>query len=244
MAVDEALLQNFKKDDLPIFRLYRWEPSISLGRFSNICESVDLHNLHKQNLSYVRRMTGGGILIHGGDLSYSLILPRESLKNVGVKESYRYLCRFLIEFYKKLGLNANFASELNLNSSKSNICMAAHEPYDIIIDGKKMGANAQRYTSKTLFQHGSIPMSINNEVFKDVFLEESGLKHAAALDKTGQKTADKEFVLLLREAFVQSFEANLIDDSMQKSEQSSADALLMHKYSQERWNINAKHNEI
>jgi len=242
MAVDEALLSNFKDSDMPILRLYRWEPSLSLGRFSNLNETLNLKAIKKQNLSFVRRMTGGGVLVHGGDLSYSLILPRESLEDVGVKESYRYLCRFLIKLYKKLGISAEFAHFLKLESSKSNICMASNEPYDIIINGKKMGGNAQRYTHKALFQHGSIPISLDNSLFKDIFLDKSGLENVAILDRMGRKITSEELTNLLVEAFSQSFDIDIVSDTLNLEELQKTNECLTHKYSQERWNIDAKQN--
>lgn len=236
MAVDEALLNNFKEGDLPIFRLYRWEPSLSIGRFSNPALSIDLQRLHIQNLSYVRRITGGGVLVHGGDISYALILPKRGFKDRGVKENYRDLCGFLIGFYKKLGLNANFSYDLNMQSSKSNICLAANEAYDIIIKGSKIGGNAQRYTRLALLQHGSIPIRLDSMLFEDVFLEESGLQYAASLDKMGIDIEDKELTRLLRESFTQNLDVQLISDTLRPLEQKSIEELLRHKYSQKRWN--------
>lgn len=239
LAIDEALLNNFKEGDLPIFRLYRWKPSLSLGRFSNVRETLDLERLDNRNISYVRRMTGGGVLVHGGDLSYSLILPRESLKDVGVKKSYRYLCKFLIEFYKRLGLSASFAYDLKLDISKSDICMVANEPYDIVIDGKKIGGNAQRYTSKTLFQHGSIPVSLDEIFLKEVFLKD--LEDVSTLNKIGIKATDKQLSQLLVESFSQTFKVNMVADTLSIEEQRGADELLENKYTLKTWNQSAKH---
>jgi len=242
MAVDEALLYSFKEYDLPILRLYRWESSISLGRFSNLLQSIDLKTLQKQNLSFVRRMTGGGILVHGGDLSYSLILPRKYLKDTGVKESYRYLCGFLINLYAKLGLSADFASNLKLPTSKSNICMSANEPYDIIIDGKKIGGNAQRYSKEVLFQHGSIPMSLDNTCFKNIFLEESALEDVTTLEKIGTLVTYEELQTFLLEAFIDTFNVRLIKDDLNPSQIQRVEKLLEQKYTNKRWNIDAKQN--
>ncbi|MCX6075353.1 MAG: lipoate--protein ligase family protein [Campylobacterales bacterium] len=243
MALDEALLRNFTKGSLPILRVYRWECSLSFGRFSDVRSSVDLKILQEKRLSHVRRMTGGGVLVHGGDFSYTLVLPRESLKDVGVKKSYKYLCGFLLELYKRLGLNAAFAHDLKLQSSKSNICMASYEPYDIIIDGKKMGGNAQRYTKDLLFQHGTIPITLNSEAFKDLFLEESGLGAAAALDKMQKAITPEQLTNMLLEAFKLFFDAVLFPDTINRSEKRSAYELLINKYSQEGWNRDAKHDE-
>ncbi|MCD6173564.1 MAG: lipoate--protein ligase family protein [Sulfurimonas sp.] len=240
MAVDEALLSNFKDKDLPILRLYRWEPSLSLGRFSNLYDTLDLNTLEKQNIPFVRRMTGGGILIHGGDLSYSIVLPKNSLKGIGVKKSYRYLCEFLIHLYKKLNLHAKFANDLELHISKSNICMKANEPYDIIINSKKIGGNAQRYTKETLFQHGSIPINLDTKLFKNIFLEDIDLKNLTTLNKIGKNITYKELSNILVESFAQSFNIKLVNDTLNKIELQNVDKLLICKYNTKEWNINAK----
>ncbi len=240
MAVDEALLQNYSEDHLPILRLYRWKNSISLGRFSKLHKSVDLDALKEKKTGCVRRISGGGILVHGGDLSYTMILPKKYSEKKGVKESYRYLCEFLIRLYKKLGFEACFASELNMSCEKSNICLASNEPYDIIVDGKKMGGNAQRYTSKALFQHGTIPISIDEEYFKGLFLEDVALNGAQTLRKLKSRVKHSELSILLKEAFSETFDAQMVSSALLPSEQSSVEELMSQKYSQERWNLYAK----
>jgi len=240
MAVDEALLHNFNVNDLPIFRLYGWKDSLSFGRFSDLSQSINLNTMYNKGFSYSRRMTGGGILAHGEDLSYSLILPRETLKELGVKKSYYYLCRFLINFYAKLGLKAEFASDLHLESSPSNICMSANEAYDIMIDGKKIGGNAQRYTKDALFQHGTIPISLNNERFQDLFLEDSGLEEMVVLDRIKKDVLREQLITLLLEAFSETFEIHFQNDTLSPLESHNRDELLKYKYTQQSWNIDAK----
>lgn len=242
MAVDEALLQNFKEGDMPILRLYRWEASISLGRFSELQKSVNIKVLQKHDIAPVRRVTGGGVLVHGGDLSYTMILPRSFLKQRGVKESYRYLCRFLHAFYKKLGYKSGFACELGVDVGSSDICMASNEEYDIIIEGKKMGGNAQRHTTHALLQHGSIPLRVEKRLFEDLFLEGYDLKTMATLQEMGTVIEDERAVQLLMESFCESFDAELFKDELTPMEKSSVTGLIAEKYGTKRWNIDAKQN--
>ena len=244
MAVDEALLRNFEEDDLPILRLYGWEPSLSVGRFSNVRKCVDLVKLKKEKLSYVRRMTGGGVLVHGGDLSYALILPRKSLGHKGVKESYRYLCGFLIRLYEKLGRNALFACDAQMDIGHSDICLAGNEAYDIVIKGNKMGGNAQRYSRNLLFQHGSIPIHLDETRFEPLFLEDSGLKHAATLERLGSPVTYERLSKLLIESFCETFDTNVVVDNLHSSEEQCARELLAGKYSQEEWNIDAEQDSL
>src|SRR5256714_12377940 len=70
MAVDEALLVD---SAAPVLRFYRWQrPSISFGYFGRYAEVAP----ESARREIVRRWTGGGIVPHGADLTYSLIIPR------------------------------------------------------------------------------------------------------------------------------------------------------------------------
>lgn len=240
MAVDEALLESYNKNDLPILRLYGWEPSLSIGRFSKISQSIDKQELQNQRLPFVRRMTGGGVLVHGGDLSYTLVLPREFLDDKGVKESYRYLCRFLMLLYDRLGYKADFACDLNLELKGSEICLAGNEAYDIMINNQKMGGNAQRYTRHVLFQHGSIPIEMDKVRFKTFFIGDSGLERATSLRELGSSMEYEALTGLLRETFSEAFTAKTVTDTLSLSEEQRARELLRDKYTQQRWNIDAK----
>jgi lipoate-protein ligase A len=240
MAVDEALLMSWREGDLPILRLYGWETSLSAGRFSKIRSRVNLEKLKERRISCVRRISGGGILVHGGDLSYTLILPRESLRSDGVKENYRTLCAFLIRLYEKLGLKADFACDVDYETTHSDICLAANEPYDILIEGRKCGGNAQRYTRNVLFQHGSIPITLETETWDPIFLENSGIKEAATLERLGKRVSYEELSESLKEAFFEIFGATLTIDTLTPSEEERAKALLADKYTQKRWNFDGK----
>lgn len=237
MAIDEALLTCFNEGDMPILRLYSWENSLSFGRFSTPLKSLNTPKLKSENISCVRRMSGGGILIHGGDLSYTLIIPRDWLMGVGTKESYHHLCGFLISLYQKLGYQADFACNLQLDEIRSDICLAGREAYDIVIKEKKIGGNAQRYTRHALFQHGSIPMHINESLFKSLFVEDAGLDKTTTLEKLGTAMSYKELSKLVQESFCETFNVKLVSDSLSITEEGHAKQLQNDKYSQEGWNL-------
>jgi len=238
MAVDEALLRHFDSA-LPILRLYEWESSLSFGRFSKVDKLIDPKQL--QNISYSRRLSGGGVLMHGGDISYTLILPREALCELGVKKSYEYLCQFLIHFYATLGLDASFAEKLGMETQKSLLCLNSNEAYDIIVNHQKLGGNAQRYTKDALFQHGSIPIRWDREIFEPLFLQEKS-KAVQTLSKLGIQKSTQELKSLLIDSFVQTFECELIEDSLSQEEQREAQQLYENKYSTKSWNIDGKSN--
>jgi len=164
MLIDKELYDSFISSSLPIFRVYEWTESFTYGVSQNIDTIKNLNHIKSYNENYEQRMTGGGILFHGNDISYSLIIPTSLVKNLSVKESYELICGFLMEFYKSLGLKPIYAKDLeSIELSKSQYCQDGYEPYDILIDGKKVGGNAQRRSKDIIFQHGSI--SIDNSTF-------------------------------------------------------------------------------
>jgi len=243
MAVDEALLYAFKEGDLPIFRLYRWEkPSLSFGRFSHPKKTLDWKRIRTENIPYVRRITGGGILVHGNDISYSLTIPRSFVREQGVRQAYRELCAFLIHLYENLGVDADFAHDLQLPQSQSPVCLAGMEAYDIIISGRKIGGNAQRHTHHALLQHGTIPLAIDHERFEKLFLEDSGLSEAATLKETNSRLTETALKKEIIKAFSDTFDTRITEEPLRNEEQLLAEKLFNEKYSQEAWNVHAKHN--
>ncbi len=69
MAIDEALLETAK---VPSIRFYRWNsPALSFGYFGKFADVANY--APRRNL--VRRWTGGGIVFHGDDLTYSIVIP-------------------------------------------------------------------------------------------------------------------------------------------------------------------------
>lgn len=157
MAIDKALAMSFKKEDMPILRFYTWENSFTVGISQNTQNYLETYHSFEGNCA--KRMTGGGVLFHGHDLSYSLVLPAHFLENLSVKQSYEKICSFLLSFYKELNLDAIYAKDISaINLSKSDFCQVGFEAYDIIIQGLKIGGNAQKRTKNMIFQHGSIPL--------------------------------------------------------------------------------------
>lgn len=190
MDFDKSLVDNF--DGTPIFRLYSWdENSFTIGRFQNI---EDIHNITNYGTNYAKRMTGGGLLLHGFDISYSIVIPINIIKNKNVKESYEYICSFILNFYTKLGLHVKYAKDLNKELSKSFFCQEGFEAYDMICQGKKIGGNAQRRTKNLIFQHGSIPLKKDNREFSGYSLDEFGIN-----------LSEQEAKKLLKQSFIESF---------------------------------------
>jgi len=221
MATDEALLSLFEEKLPAILRLYSWEKSFTIG-LSQKFENYPITSLYKGN--YAKRITGGGVLFHGHDLSYSLVIPTKLLDGLNIKESYERICLFILKFYKKIGLDAKYVKDCNtIELSKNEYCQVGFEAYDILIDGKKIGGNAQRRTKKAIFQHGSIPL------FKDNDKNFDG-KIGYTLEDFNIKLDYEEAKKLLIDSFEEVFNVEVTHSELTKNEKEKKNTLLKEKY--------------
>ena len=159
MAIDEALLQTA---ELPSIRFYRWNsPSLSFGyfgRFSNVARYAAERDL-------VRRWTGGGIVFHGDDLTYSIIIPAHD--EMFVQSSafiYAAIHSALCDVLDNLGLRAALVGPTDPDDAGAavndrgynGVCFANPVRADVLVNGRKVAGAAQRRTRAGLLHQGSI----------------------------------------------------------------------------------------
>jgi len=166
MGLDEKIFNRYLEDGTGVFRVYRWEkPSFTYGFSQDPQNGINLDKCALDGIQIAKRMTGGGILFHNDEITYSFVCGKEDAgEPESVFVSYRDICKFLMRFYESLGLAPEFALQaenFNKRSAPNELCSAAHEKYDIVIGGRKIGGNAQKRKRQVIFQHGSIPCGIN-----------------------------------------------------------------------------------
>lgn len=205
--IDKALFKSFENNSFAILRIYSWQDSITFGAGQNIEDYILLKQKYKNNVS--KRLTGGGVLFHGHDLSYTIVLNPNMIENRDVKETYFLLCQFLIRFYENLGLKASFAKDnKKIILSKSPFCQVGFEAYDIIIDGKKIGGNAQKRAKNCILQHGSIPL----------YKKENSEYFGSSLEDFGVSLSFEDAKKRVIEAFKESFNVEFIEDELSSKE--------------------------
>lgn len=251
MAIDEALFLSYEENiSVPILRLYGWMPaSFSIGCFQDPGKILNLKTCEKEGMSFVRRPTGGGIIFHDHELTYSLILAQSDTKlRAGVKESFEKITKFLISTYRKLGLKAHFAKDIFKNSidsknSRAEFCFSRHEEFDILIEEKKLGGNAQKRKKNIILQHGSIPFSFNKERVKKFIKETQFLETLAITDLNEQlknKINFKDLSKRLIHAFNENFSLSLEESELTLDEKNLSNELLEKKYANPEWNLNKR----
>ena len=234
MAVDEALLACFDPENSrPVLRLYGWEPpALSLGRFQAAREVLDPERCARAKVPVVRRITGGGVIYHAEELTYSLVCaPHHIPPAASIKDAFRLLTSFLVRFYEKLGLAPRYAVDHfpagTRLGERTAFCFAGKESYDILVAGRKIGGNAQRRLRNAIFQHGSIPLA-NRAAHGAGFMQEPPAaigETTGALGDFGVGLAPGELRRLMAEAFRETVTTNLVEGSLTTDEEGAADSL-------------------
>ncbi|GFE56477.1 lipoate--protein ligase family protein [Geobacter sp. AOG1] len=245
MAVDEALLNSFDPaSSLPVLRLYGWEPpAFSLGKFQAADEVLDLPRCRAAGIPVVRRVTGGGVIYHASELTYSIVCAQRHIPDAtSVKGAFRTLCGFLLLTYKRLGLDAAFAVDRHPGhgrlGERTPFCFAGKEEYDILVGGRKLGGNAQRRIRETVFQHGSIPLE-NRLATALPFLRErpAGVEEGTvSLAELGVTLPIDRLKGVLAEAFRENLGVELQEEGLTTAEAALAEKLQREKYETKGWN--------
>lgn len=244
MAIDEALLQNYIYTQRPVFRIYTWRPSaFSVGFSQKIRKALNIEHCRRNSIDFVRRLTGGTIIFHSQEITYSLVCSQSDIgESVNVKESFKILCSFLFYFYRRLRLEPVFAADLPEHKrGRSSFCFAACEDYDIVIGNKKIGGNAQRRKRDIIFQHGSIPLSLDfsgfskflNDDFPNLSRDTAGLSPLLP----EKKYAQNDLIELLKKSFKSAFGCEFDRAGISQKEKQMASELKVNKYRTERWNL-------
>ena len=160
MDFDMELVQNFS--GIPVLRVYRWEPyCISLGANQDL-DSIDRQKTTTDGLDIVKRPTGGRAILHGEELTYSVIHSISDEQTP--KKIYRELNLALktgLEIYNpSLGKMELEHEQPHFptfyKDAKSTLCFAVSAMNEINFEGKKVVGSAQRKIGNIVLQHGSI----------------------------------------------------------------------------------------
>jgi lipoate-protein ligase A len=160
MALDEALLEATAHLGRPVLRFYGWnEPAASFGYFQKYAEVERATSLRP----LIRRPTGGGIVPHDADWTYSLVFPPDhewySLK---AEESYRRVHEWIRSAFAELSINAELAPSrrhsppVTRHSSCPAACFVGYVKSDLLWKGEKIAGAAQRRNRLGLLIQGSV----------------------------------------------------------------------------------------
>jgi lipoyl(octanoyl) transferase len=166
MAIDEALFRSCaEKESPPTLRFYGWNPpAVSLGYFQRVEDFRSIPGISDYDI--VKRLTGGGAILHDRELTFSLICKQgDGLLPEDVFLSYEAVCKALSAGLGILGIQAETRGEAFPGNPVSGIerkspyfCFSKPSRFDVTVSGRKIAGSAQRRRGGALLHHGSIPI--------------------------------------------------------------------------------------
>lgn len=153
MAADQAMLAGAARRAKPLLRFYRWDRrAVSIGY-------VQSFRAAPPGFAVVRRPTGGGIVYHDLDFTWSIAFPPGHwLGGLERSRSYDVLNRALQSALRSLGMETqlSFGTIPHEVDRSRMVCFTNPTRYDLLLDGRKIAGSAQRRTAEGLLHQGSL----------------------------------------------------------------------------------------
>ncbi len=251
VALDEAiLLRLLEGKSPPTVRLYASQREwVSIGAFQPALEDINTLALASRGLNLVRRPTGGGAVLHGNDLSYSMVAKSQDLaKDGGILGIYRALSSIICTSMQKRGLTTFMANPANSNRSSSSrgACFGSVVPYELLVGGRKVAGHAQRQKGEAFLLEGTLLMRegqarlaplLNLPPGETSHMEQVLRRQSTCwYEEEGNTPSLADFASSLQEAFQQSLGISLLPGGPYPEEYGLASRLLDEKYASPTWN--------
>lgn len=203
MATDFMLLQRYPRDGVARYRHYDWSsPSFTFG-YSQKISFVRSQLPPGESFDLCRRPTGGGVVDHRDDWTYSLAIPRgHPFEEARATQSYRAIHEALAGALAAAGAKVTLkpvAEPLPEGEpgGPAGICFQRAEIFDVVHagTGAKIAGGAQKRNKRGLLFQGSIwkPAAGGSSVDWDVFGGDFVSRLAAALGASAEQTPWPEF---------------------------------------------------
>jgi len=179
MAVDEWLFERAPAAGECSFRVYRWEePTLSLGYF----QRYEDRKQHLPSLGgpAVRRISGGGAILHDRELTYCFVVPGGHPLSVGRLALYRAVHESIVDVLGDMGIAASLCAEpRSAGGPQPFLCFQRRLSGDVLVGEAKVAGSAQRRIRDAVLQHGSVLLARSALAPELPGLRDLGLTEAA-----------------------------------------------------------------
>lgn len=157
MELDELLGRDFH-EPIPAVRFFTWNRyTISFGRNQNPEKLLIPGLCNRDGIDAVRRPTGGRELLHGSDLCYSVIWPLGGRNAaLAATEILKTVNEVLVCSLRRFGIPAELTQGLGKRGVRRGPCLLQTDRGEIVVEGRKLAASAQRVFERSVLQQGSI----------------------------------------------------------------------------------------
>jgi lipoate-protein ligase A len=224
MAVDELLLEQADQNRRPSLRFYSWrEATVSLGYFQRHKDRAQ--HAASRDCPLVRRLSGGGAIVHDEELTYSLALPASHPLAARAEDLYRTVHGALVATLGQLGVPAEIRAAADQTGAEPFLCFQRRAAGDVLVGCEKIAGSAQRRRHGAVLQHGSVLLRASLAA-----PELPGLESLTRLTFSADELTDL-WGARLREALGTRW----ICEPISPSERERAQAVGAEKYSADAW---------
>ena len=141
IAFDQAMIDAHKAGEIPdSIRFLRFPPTALIGRHQALSREVKVDYCRANGIGIVRRITGGGaIYFDEGQLGWSLVFHRSTLRIASLADLAREICEAAAAGLRTLGVDACYRPR-----------------NDIEVGGRKVSGTGGFFDGDTLFYQGTV----------------------------------------------------------------------------------------
>ena len=176
MAVDDFLFRSLGDTPQTTARFYSWKnPTASLGYSQKADLVLDVQYCRNNGIDVVRRITGGKMVLHFHEVTYSICSSDAHVFTDKLSDSYRLISEALMKGLEKMGLESVLAEDPPSSYTRGNLpCFSYPARNEVEVQEKKVIGSAQKRMGSFFIQHGSIPLEDDRELLRRIsFLDES-----------------------------------------------------------------------
>jgi lipoate-protein ligase A len=224
MAADEVLLHS-AREGRPALRFYGWSPAtLSLGYFQ--AERVRHADPRWAALPFVRRPTGGEMLVHDQELTYALALPAGSPWQTRAASWLGRMHGIIAAALRTWGVAAQLCEPHAGRHLGGPLCFRHFTAGDLILHDAKIAGSAQRKQRGALLQHGAVLLARSPHT-----PTLPGIRELTGLDLGVADVADS-----ICQEFARQTRWQPVADDWTERECSDTAKLAASRYAQDDWN--------
>lgn len=230
LALDEVLTREVGDGSRPpTLRIWEWASrAIIIGSFQSLRNEVDLEQAAAEDVTVVRRISGGGAMFvePGNAVTYSLYVPSSLVEGLSFEQSYAFLDDWVLGGLRSVGIEATYQP---LNDITSPL-------------GKIGGAAQKRLANGGVLHHVTMSYDVDADRMTRVLrigrekLSDKGTKSAKKrVDPLRSQTGmpREQVIEALKDHFRERYDT--VDGQLRPTELAQAEALAAQKFSSDEW---------